>query len=48
MHDTLANRSRITYEPYNPEQQFQLQKIAKDYLEGKIEDVDIESLRQVR
>lgn len=48
MHDTLASRSRVTYEPYSPEQQFELQKVAKDYLDGRLEDVDIESLRQVR
>jgi hypothetical protein len=32
MHDTLANRGRITYEAYTSEQQYEQQKIAKDYL----------------
>lgn len=36
MHDTLSNRGRIAYEPYTAEQQYEQQKIAKDYLEGKI------------
>lgn len=27
MHDTLANRGRITYETYTPEQQFEIQKV---------------------
>lgn len=48
MHDTLANRGRITYEAYTAEQQYEQQKLAKDFLEGKIEDIQIESLRQVR
>lgn len=48
MHDTLANRGRITYEAYTAEQQYEQQKIAKDFLDGKIEDIQIESLRQVR
>jgi kinesin family protein 6/9 len=28
MHDTLANRGRISYEPYSPDQQYEQQKIA--------------------
>jgi hypothetical protein len=48
MHDTLANRGRITYEAYTAEQQYEQQKVAKDFLEGKIDDIQIESLRQVR
>jgi len=48
MHDTLGNRGRINYEPYTPEQQYLQQQIAKKYLNGEIEDIDIESLRQVK
>lgn len=48
MHDTLANRGRINYEPYTPEQQHKEQMIAQEYLDGKTEDIQIESLRQVR
>ena len=39
MHDTLANRGRIAYDPYTPEQQFTQQKIAKNFLDGEIEDI---------
>jgi kinesin family protein 6/9 len=28
MHDTLASRGRIQYDPYSPEQQFEIQKVA--------------------
>jgi len=48
MHDTLANRGRINYEPYSPEQQHDQQKIAKKFLDGEIEDIEVESLRQVK
>lgn len=48
MHDTLGNRGRINYEPYTPEQQYAQQQLAKKYLNGDIEDIDIESLRQVK
>lgn len=39
MHDTLASRGRINYEPYAPEQQHQQQLLAKKYLDGEIEDI---------
>lgn len=48
MHDTLGNRGRINYEPYTPEQQYAQQQLAKKYLNGEIDDIDIESLRQVK
>lgn len=48
MHDTLASRGRINYEPYTPEQQHRQQVIAQDFLDGKTDDIQIESLRQVR
>ena len=48
MHDTLANRGRINYEPYAPELQYQQQVIAKKFLEGEIDDIEFESLRQVK
>ena len=32
MHDTLANRGRINYEPYTPEQQHKQQLMAQDFL----------------
>jgi kinesin family protein 6/9 len=49
MHDTLANRGRITYDNYTPEQQYEVQKLAEQYLKGEKEDIEeITSLRQVR
>lgn len=48
MHDTLANRGRISYEPYTPEQQYKQQQLAQEYLDGKTDDIQFDSLRQVR
>ena len=48
MHDTLANRSRVVYEAYTPEQQYQMQVIAEKYLDGTAEEIEIESLRQIK
>lgn len=45
MHDTLAGRGRISYEPYNEEQQAKMQEIAEDYLNDKKDDIEIESIR---
>lgn len=49
MHDTLANKGRVQYDAYTPEQQYQVQKQANSFLEGEIEDIDeINSMRQVK
>jgi kinesin family protein 6/9 len=34
MHDTLAAKSRIQYDPYTPEQQYEIQKFAERFLKG--------------
>ncbi len=47
MHDTLANRGRINYEPYTPDQQFEQQQLAQKFLDGELEDIEFNSLRQV-
>jgi len=48
MHDTLAGRGRVSYESYTPEQQYKQQVIAQEFLSGVQEDIDIESIRQVK
>ena len=48
MHDTLAGRGRISYEPYTVEQQYEVQKVAENYLNGKEDDIEIQSIRQVK
>lgn len=48
MHDTLANPGVVTTEPYTAEQAYEIQKIAQNFLTGKLEDIeDLSSVRQV-
>ena len=49
LHDTLASKGANTStEPYTAEQQYELQKVARDFLSGKSEDIeDLSSMRQV-
>lgn len=48
MHDTLVGRGRISYEPYTLEEQFEEQKRASRFLNNEIEDIEIQSIRQVK
>jgi len=49
MHDTLANRGRITYTGYNQEETAAIQKVTHDFLDGGRENIgEIDSLRKVR
>ena len=49
MHDTLANKGRVQYDPYTPEQQYELQRSAHKFLEGEMDDIDeLNSMRQVK
>ena len=48
MHDTLANPGVVSTEPYTPEQAYEIQKVAQDYLTGKSDDIEnLMSVRQV-
>ena len=49
MHDVLANRGAIQYDPYTPEQQYELQLVAEQFLKGQRDEVEeISSMRQVK
>eukprot|EP00743_Colponemidia_sp_Colp-15_P002044 GILK01002218.1.p1 GENE.GILK01002218.1~~GILK01002218.1.p1 ORF type:complete len:798 (-),score=158.56 GILK01002218.1:119-2200(-) len=48
MHDTLAGRSRIQYEEYTPEQQYEVQQLARKYLRNEVEELEADSMRQVK
>ena len=49
MHDTLANRGRITYGSYSQEEQVGIQKVTTEFLDGNRDDIgEIDSLRRVR
>ncbi len=47
MHNTLANRGRVNYDPYTPEEQYQQQMIAKKFLNGT-DDIEFDSVRQAK
>lgn len=49
MHDTLANKGRVIYDAYTPEQQYEIQKVAASFMDGDLEDVEeLNSMRQVK
>ena len=48
MHNTLANRGKINYDPYTPEEQYLQQQIALKFLNGEDEDIEFDSIRQAK
>lgn len=48
MHDQLAGRTHISYEPYTEEERAGLKGIVRQYLDGTREEVDVVNLRQIR
>eukprot|EP00736_Rhodelphis_marinus_P013962 Rmarinus@m.10756 len=48
MHDALANRHNITYEPFSQAQRYELSQMVQQYLRGDIEEIDVVNLRQIR
>lgn len=47
MHDTLANRSNVNYEPYTPEQQTELRSKVTQYIDSSIPTIEVTNLRQI-
>ena len=41
MHDTLANRSQVTYEPLNEQQKYEIRQQVRAYLDAKSDDIDV-------
>lgn len=49
MHDTLANRGRINYDTYSPEELKKVKEMTTKFLDGKIEEFNnLDSLRMIR
>ena len=49
MHATLASRGKVNYDSYTPEQQYDIQRLARQFMEEEIEDIEeLSSMRQVR
>ena len=41
MHDTLTNRSQITYEPLSEQQRYEIKQQVRQYIEGSLDEIDV-------
>jgi hypothetical protein len=48
MHNSLASRSRVSYEPYSEQQRSELLESLESFLNHDVEELELESVRQVR
>lgn len=48
MHDTLTNRSHISYEPLSEQQGYEIQQQVRQYLQAELDEVDIVNVRQIQ
>ncbi|NXX14909.1 KIF9 protein, partial [Podargus strigoides] len=48
MHDTLANRSSVTYDPLTDKQIAEIKSQVHKYLKGAIDEIDIVNIRQIQ
>lgn len=49
MHDTLANRGRVNYDNYSPDELDKIRGVVGQYLEGEVDDIEqIDSIRMIR
>lgn len=49
MHDTLANRGRVNYDTYSPEELQKVRTLKDQYLSGEVEEIEqLDSLRMIR
>ena len=46
MHNTLANRGKINYDPYTPEEQYLQQQIVLKFLSDEDEHIEFDNIRQ--
>lgn len=48
MHDTLNNRTQVSYEPITEQQRYFMKQQMQKYLDGLLEEIDIQSIRQIQ
>ena len=41
MHDTLANRSQVTYDPLSEQQRYEIRQQVRAYLEGRCDELEV-------
>jgi len=47
MHDTLANRSQVNYDPLSEQQRYEIRQQARNFVDGKSTEIDIINVRQL-
>jgi len=47
MHDTLTNRSHVTYEPLSEQQRYEIKQQVRNFSEGGLDEIDIVNVRQI-
>jgi len=48
MHDALSDRKDVQYDPYSEEQKYDIAQTIRAYCRGEVEEIQIQSMRQVR
>ncbi|MEE6467556.1 hypothetical protein FKM82_007302 [Ascaphus truei] len=48
IHDTLANRTNVSYEPFNESQIGEINTQVRRYLDGNLHEIDIINIRQIQ
>ncbi|XP_046327027.1 kinesin-like protein KIF9 isoform X1 [Haliotis rufescens] len=48
MHDTLTNRSQISYESLSEQQKYDIRQQVQTFLQGEVDEVDIVNIRQIQ
>ena len=43
MHDTLANRSQVNYDPLSEQQRYEIRQQARNFVDGKSTEIDVRS-----
>ena len=41
MHDTLANRTQVTYDPLSEQQRYEIRQQVRAYLDKKLDSIDV-------
>ena len=41
MHDTLTNRTQITYDPLSEQQRYEIKQQVRQYIDGYLDEIDV-------
>ena len=48
LHDTLVNRSGVSYEPLSEQQLYEIENQCRRFVEGSLDEIEIQNVRQVQ